>query len=275
MSQHKSTCDEPAGVPGAHGTHCAGIVASQDPLVRGIAPGVTLVDIKVLRSNGSGRSTFIIAGIDSALDLGADVLSMSLGFNHLPASHGGHGWSCPDSTCPLCLAVDNATAEGAVVVVAAGNEHERCQQLRAGGNGLLYDTELGCPGQASRAITVAAHHKMTFAPANFSSSGPSAGGNPKPDLSAPGVSIMSTIPLPRDSNGNPLAGTTPEQRFAAMSGTSMATPIVAGTCALLIEQARQAGQPDDPAAIRGSLLALVQDVGGPTNVVGPGRLKLA
>lgn len=277
VSHRVETCGEPSAIPGAHGTHCAGILASRDSVLSGVAPSVELIDVKVLRSNGSGRHTWIGRGVDEALDLGADILSMSLGFNHLSTSFsGGHGWSCPDGTCPLCLAVDNAVAEGALVVAAAGNEHERCQQARMGGSGLMYDTEIICPGQAASALTVGSHHKKTHAPAWSSSSGPTAYGTAKPDLCAPGVDVLSTIPLPRDAVGVADRNADRSLQFGVMSGTSMATPVVAGACALLIEAARSAGQPDDPRTIRRLLLAHhVESLGGPGNVLGAGRLRMA
>jgi serine protease AprX len=277
VSHQVETCGEPNSVPGAHGTHCAGILASRDSALPGVAPGVELIDVKVLRANGTGRHTWIGQGVDAALDLGANVLSMSLGFNHLPTSFsGGHGWSCPDGTCPLCLAVDNAVAEGALVVAAAGNEHERCQQARMGGSGLMYDTEITCPGHAAGALTVGSHCKKTHGPAWSSSSGPTAYGGAKPDLCAPGVDVLSTIPLPRDGAGVADRNAHRSLQFGVMSGTSMATPAVAGACALLIESSRAAGLAADPGAIRRLLLAgHVQPVGGPANVLGAGRLRLA
>jgi hypothetical protein len=277
VAHQVEACGETTAVPGAHGTHCAGILASRDTVLPGVAPGVQLIDVKVLRANGTGRHTSVGKGVDAALDLGADILSISIGFNHLPPSvPGGHGWSCPDGTCPLCLAVDNAVAEGALVVVAAGNEHARCQQARMGGTSLAYDTELTCPGQAARALTVGSHHKKTHVPAWTSSSGPTAYGTAKPDLCAPGVDVLSTIPLPRDAAGVPEANAPRELQFGARSGTSMATPAVAGACALLIEAARAEGRAADPNTIRSLLLGRhVEAIGGPANVIGAGRLKLA
>lgn len=276
VSGSTETCGETTVIPGSHGTHCAGIIASQDAIVAGVAPGVELIDVKVLRANGSGRHTWITKGVDEALDREVDILNMSLGFNHLPQTvSGGHGWTCRDGTCPLCLAVDNAVAEGALVVVAAGNEHDRCQQARMGGSGLVYDTELACPGQARRAVTVGSHHKLTHAPAWSSSSGPTAYGTPKPDLAAPGVDVLSTIPLPRDASGTPQVNAHRSLQFGTKSGTSMATPVVAGACALLIEQARKAGQGDDPdTVVRTLMTSFVEYGGGPANVVGAGRLRL-
>ena len=236
-----------------------------------------LIDVKVLRANGSGRHTWIGRGVDEALDLGADILSMSLGFDLSPTSfEGGHGWSCPDGACPLCLAVDNAVAEGALVVAAAGNEHARCQQARMGGSGLMYDTELICPGQAVGALTVGSHHKKTHAPAWSSSSGPTAFGTAKPDLCAPGVEVLSTIPLPRDAAGVADRNAHRGLQFGVISGTSMATPAVAGACACSSRPPARAGQPDDPATIRALLLAQhIEPLGGPGNVFGAGRLRMA
>lgn len=270
------TAGESTAIPGSHGTHCAGILASRDPFVPGVAPDIELIDVKVLRANGTGRHTSITKGVDEALDLGVAIMSMSLGFNHLPPTvSGGHGWQCPDGRCPLCLAVDNAVAEGVLAVVAAGNEHERCQQARLGGSGLEYDTEMACPGQAAGALTVGSHHKHTHRPAWTSSSGPTAYGSAKPDLAAPGVDVLSTIPIPRDAQGVAQLNAPRALRFGAKSGTSMATPVVAGICALLIEQARKSGTATDPETIRATLLGNhVSAVGGPSNVLGAGRLAL-
>ena len=232
--------------------------------------------MKVLRANGSGRHTDVARGVDEALDRSADVLSISIAFNHLPPTRlGGHGWKCPDGLCPLCLAVDNAVLEGALAVAAAGNEHDRCQQARLAGDGLLYDTELGCPGHAARTLTVGSHHKLTHAPAYSSSSGPTAYGLPKPELAAPGVEVLSTIPLPRTGFGVAQANAPRDLQFGVKSGTSMATPVVAGVCALLVERARSDGLPDDVDTIRKLLLSTyVEAVGGPPNVLGAGRLRL-
>lgn len=271
-----STCGEPVAIPGSHGTHCAGILASHDQVLRGVAPGIELVDVKVLRANGTGRHTFIVRGIDEALDRDVDICSMSLGFNHLPTdSAGGHGWQCPDGACPMCFAVDNATLEGVLMVVAAGNDHLRAQQLVAGGRGHHYDTEVCCPGQARNALTVGNHTKATFAPYPSSSTGPAAWAGLKPDLVAPGAQILSTIPLPRDAAGTPQVNAPRALQFGLKTGTSMATPAVAGACALLMQRAMETGGPHDPTTIRQALLTRqVVPLGGPANVVGAGRLHL-
>jgi len=272
-----STSGESVELPGQHGTHCAGIVASRDSVFSGVAPGVDLLNIKVLKANGSGRHTNITQGIDAALDEGAQVISLSLGFNHLPVwSSGGHGWSCINGDCPLCTAVDNAvTLDKAVVVVAAGNEHDRAEALRNAGEGDEFDTELACPGQARKAITVGALTKQTFALASFSSRGPTSFNESKPILCAPGVNIRSTIPAPRDGNNQPVPNPQREDLFNRDSGTSMATPFVAGVAALLIQRQTLAGQPWTPEGVRQELLARgVAALSGLPNEVGGGRLSL-
>lgn len=271
-----STSGESYDIPGSHGTHCAGSIASTDAAFPGVAPGVSLINVKVLQHDGRGSSTNITQGVDEALDRDADILSMSLGFNHLPTwSNGGHGWFCQNGRCPLCTAVDNAVALGAVVIVAAGNEHSRAENLRNFGFAKTFDTELGCPGQARDAITVAALTKTTFLPASFSSRGPTAYDDEKPDIAAPGVNITSTVPVPRDSLGNPIANPPRSDLFGRKSGTSMATPIVAGAASLLIQLCNDQGTQWTPASIRSDLLqSSVTPLLSPTNVVGAGRLNL-
>jgi serine protease AprX len=272
-----STCSEPVELPGEHGTHCAGAIGSRDAVFSGVAPGVDLVNVKVLNASGSGRNTFITAGVDAALDHGANVLSMSVGFNHLPTwSDSGHGWSCPLGQCPLCTAVDNAVQLDRVVcVVAAGNNHQRAAAL-AGMTPAAFDTELDCPGQAKEAITVGAITKSTRLAAPFSSHGPTAYGLAKPDLVAPGVNITSTIPIPRDAAGRPVPDPPRARLFGRMSGTSMATPIVAGAVALIIQQVTEQGVSWDPDHVRQELIGeAVAPLADDASIVGHGYLTLA
>ena len=273
-----STSGEDVAIPGRHGTHVAGSIASRDSVYGGVAPGATLLNIKVLDALGRGQHTTIVAGIDAALDRNAHILSMSIGFNHLPTwSQGGHGWACPDGRCPLCTAVNNAvTADGVLAVVAAGNEHRRAQFLRDSGFGASFDTEIACPGHATGALTIGAHLKQTFLTAPFSSRGPTAYGASKPDIAAPGVNVTSSIPVRRDAAGQPVPGLTRGELSDSESGTSMATPIVAGAAALVIQRRLAAGQPTAPADVRGEILGtLFRHLAAPASEVGVGRLSLA
>lgn len=278
VAESVSTSGEDVAVPGRHGTHVAGSLASRDSVYGGVAPGVTLLNVKVLDSLGRGQHTSIVAGIDAALDRRADILSMSIGFNHLPTwSQAGHGWACPDGRCPLCTAVNNAAvADGVLAVVAAGNERRRAQFLRDSGFGLSFDTEMACPGQATHALTVGALTKQTFLTAGFSSRGPTAFGTSKPDIAAPGVNITSAVPVRRDAAGVAVQGLTRGELSGLESGTSMATPIVAGVAALVVQKRRAAGQPVTPADIRGDILrTLFRHLAAPRTEVGVGRLTIA
>lgn len=202
------TSGEGVGTPGNHGTHVAGIIASNDATYRGVAYGASLINGKVLTSGGYGTPTGVITGIQNAIDLGADVINVSLGWSHIY-----HGWQCPDGHCSLCEAVDNAVELGVVVVIAAGNEDSE-----ASGHGA--DTNIRCPGNARGVITVGAMDKSDSM-ADFSSRGPTPYNATKPDICAPGVSIKSTV----TSGG-----------WVSYNGTSMACPHVAGLAALLLQK---------------------------------------
>jgi subtilisin family serine protease len=177
-----------------HGTHVAGIIAANGTL-KGVAPGATLLAYKVLDRSGSGSSSDIIAALERAVADGAGVANLSLG---------GSGY--PDD--PISRAVDNADAAGMLCVVAAGNSGSGYQTVES-------------PGVARSALTVGATDKSDQI-ASYSSRGPvDIGGGAfliKPEMVAPGSTITSTI-----RGGG----------YGAMSGTSMATPHVAGAAALV------------------------------------------
>jgi subtilisin family serine protease len=183
-----------------HGTHVAGIVAGQSDTITGVAPDVTLIAYKVLGATGGGSESNVIAAIERAADPNqdgntadhVDVANLSLG-----------GGGNPDD--PGCVAIDNASAAGITFAISAGN------------SGSGFHT-IGSPGTARSAITVGASD-LGDNIASFSSRGPNMKNIAiKPDVIAPGVSIVSSLP------GN---------RYGSLSGTSMASPHVAGAAALL------------------------------------------
>jgi serine protease AprX len=206
--------NEPVNIPGDHGTHVAGTIASTDAVFRGVAFEADLINIKVLTAAGFGQPQNAIDGLERAVRRNAQVANLSLGWSEI-----SHGWVCNDADCILCQAADNAVRLGVAVVVAAGNEGT------AAGPGQF---NVRHPGAARRVITVAAVDKAKQL-AGFSSIGPGSGRlsptSPiritKPDLAGPGVDIMSSV----------LGG-----GFAAFSGTSMASPHVAGVAALVLER---------------------------------------
>ncbi|AWS46113.1 S8 family serine peptidase [Streptosporangium sp. 'caverna'] len=186
-----------------HGTHVASTIAgtgaASGGTEKGVAPGADLHIGKVLDNAGSGQDSWIIAGMEwAARDQHAKIISMSLG--------GGP----TDGTDPMSQAVNTLSAEtGVLFTIAAGN---------AGPN------TVGTPGAADAALTVGAVDGSDQL-ADFSSQGPRAGDyGLKPELTAPGVDVLAAR-----SQYAPEG----EGFYQTLSGTSMATPHVAGAAALL------------------------------------------
>ncbi|MFH9232946.1 S8 family serine peptidase [Streptomyces sp. PBSH9] len=187
-----------------HGTHVASTIAgsgaASEGANKGVAPAADLLVGKVLGDEGSGADSGIIEAMEWAKAEGADIVSMSLG-SPVP----------DDGTDPMSQAVNSLSADGGpLFVIAAGNAY---------GAGTI-----GSPGSAEQALTVAAVDKQDGR-ADFSSMGPLVRSHGlKPDLSAPGVDIAAAA-------SQSVPGM--EGMYQSMSGTSMATPHVAGAAALL------------------------------------------
>jgi subtilisin family serine protease len=184
-----------------HGTHVASIITGQHEKYTGVAPDTKLLNGKVLNDFGGGAESWIIAGMQWAADKGANVINMSLG-SPFPS----------DGTDAMSLAVNEITAKsGALFVIAAGN---------SGG-------APGSPGAADAALTVGAvDHNEQLAP--FSSRGPRWIDDAiKPDITGPGVNITAA----KATHGQ--IGTPVDATHVSLSGTSMATPHVAGAAAIL------------------------------------------
>ncbi|MGW1884812.1 S8 family serine peptidase [Streptomyces sp. NPDC001970] len=224
-----------------HGTHVASTVggsgAGSDGREKGVAPGADLAVGKVLDDAGSGSESQIIAGMEwAAKDIDAKIVSMSLGSRELS-----------DGTDPMAEAVNALSAQtGALFVIAAGN---------AGAPG-----SLGSPGTADSALTIGAVDSADEA-AYFTSQGPRHGDHAlKPDLSAPGVGILAA--RSQLSSGSGL--------YTAMSGTSMATPHVAGVAALLAEE-----HPDwTGAQLKEALMSSSKPLDASPYVLGAGRVDV-
>ncbi|MCE2572367.1 S8 family serine peptidase [Motilimonas eburnea] len=200
-------CDESLGGDDDHyhGTHVAGTIAALDNNIGvvGVAPGARLWAVKVLDAQGSGSLSGIIAGIDWVVAQGdIEVINMSLG---------GSG-----SSSAMNQAIDSAFNSGVTVVVAAGNSNA--------------DSTNFTPANAPKAITVSALADFDGlagylgAPTCRSDQDDTLAGfsnwGAEVDIAAPGVCILSTYPIERGGYGT-------------ISGTSMASPHVAGAAALL------------------------------------------
>ncbi|WP_371661902.1 S8 family serine peptidase [Streptomyces sp. NBC_00280] len=188
-----------------HGTHVASILAGSGAKsggrYKGVAPGVRLLDGKVLADDGSGAMSTVVSGMQWAVDQGAKVVNLSLGYPDEPGAD------------PLEAAVARLSGK-ALFVVSAGNE---------GGETLTIKS----PGSAPAALTVGAVDKKD-ALAAFSSRGPNRDGLPKPDLTGPGEDITAALTT---QSGEPSG-----EGYTSMSGTSMAAPHVAGAAALVLQQ---------------------------------------
>jgi subtilisin family serine protease len=230
-----------------HGTHVAATIAgtgaAEDGRYRGVAPGADLWIGKVLDDNGSAPSDQIIAGMQWAADSGANIISMSLG-TEFPS----------DGTDPLSIAADELSkSTKALFVVAAGNLGPDEQRITA-------------PGAAERALTVGAVDAKDQA-ASFSSRGPGFGDLAvKPEIVAPGVDVVSARAA-GTSEGNLL-----DEFYTSLSGTSMATPHVAGSAALLAQE-----HPDwTGAQLKAHLVATSKTLPGePVTFQGAGRVDAA
>lgn len=231
-----------------HGTHVAGIIAGNGSSSKGryvgIAPKANILAIKALDENGGGASSNIVEAISYIIETkdkyNTKVINLSIG---TPANN-----VCEKD--PLCRAVEKAVQAGLIVVVAAGN------------SGPERGTILS-PGTSKNAITVGAVDDKrtidtsddTIAP--FSSRGPTNEGYPKPDIVAPGVNINSL-------SNNKLDG------YSALSGTSMATPVVSGAVALLFNKYENI----KPHEVKQKLLKSCIDLNDSIEMQGAGLLNL-
>ena len=222
-----------------HGTHCAGIVAGDGTAgtQTGIAPAAEVMALKVATSYGMVFEIETMQAMQFALQHGADIISMSLGWFYT---------TVPDKQA-WRYTTNNLLAAGVICSICAGNEAWMTHflpvphNIRTPGNcpPPWQHPEQITPGGLSAVITAGSTdyadvkaHTSSIGPATWESTPPwfdyfydsgHSQGLLDPDLTAPGVDILS---LTNTSNIG----------YADMSGTSMATPLIAGTMALMLSK---------------------------------------
>ncbi len=246
----------PAGSTGdleGHGTMVAGLAAGAGSLYPGVARNANLVDLRTTRADGASRTSDVLAATDWILQnkdqYGIKVANYSMR-SARPSSF---------RFDPLDKAVESLWFNGVVVVAAAGNfgVANTPQVMRfAPGNDPFVITVGATQTQST---TTAADD--TLAP--FSAFGHTYDGFSKPDISAPGRMIISTVPM-----GSTLPTTVPERVVAPgymwMSGTSLAAPIVAGAAAQVL-----ANHPSwTPDQVKGALMKTASKLPAVSNYAG-------
>ena len=236
-----------------HGTHVAGIIAGNGynstgaqftQTFKGIAANANIINLRVLDGNGQGTDSSVIDAINTAILLklvyNIRVINLSLG-RPVYESY---------TLDPLCQAVEAAYRAGIVVVVAAGNNG---RDNTYGTNGYATIT---APGNDPYVITVGAMKSMGTPTreddqiASYSSKGPTLIDHiAKPDIVAPGNKVVSILAAPGAFLATHFTANTVPQNcytasgatsgsmaYFALSGTSMATPVVSGAAAILLQQ---------------------------------------
>ncbi|MGV3560403.1 S8 family peptidase [Larkinella arboricola] len=241
------------GDPHGHGTHCAGTIfgrATNNTRI-GVAPGVEKALIgKVLGQNGGGSSDQIVSAIQWAGQNGANVISMSLGMDfpgfvkqligqgypaELATSYALEGYRANVQLFERLAAlirIQGSFSQATILIAAAGNESQRDVNPD-------FEISVSPPAVSEGIVSVAALGESTqgFIVAPFSNTGA--------NISGPGVKILSAKP-----GGG----------FAQMSGTSMATPHVAGVAALWAEKIMKTGLLT-PATLMAKLVASGTETG--------------
>ncbi len=235
----------PLGTPthdsGDHGTHTAGTICGRNfrGVNIGVAPKAQLVSALVLNGT-SGSFAQIVAGMQWVVSKGVQVINMSLG---------GIGY-----TTLWNLPVMNATLSGALVVASIGNSGHGTSggpgnDLFSLGVGATHYKDVAAGFSGGETLVQVWHDVLSpiYGPLTYM----------KPDISAPGVQVLSSIP---------------GEQIAAFNGTSMAAPHVTGSVALLLSAAP--GLIGDPFAVRSILLGTIEDYGesGRDQRFGFGRL---
>lgn len=209
-----------------HGTFVAGLIAGtgagSSGSIKGVAPGAKIVSLKIAGADGTTDVTRVLEALEWIVDFkdayGIRVVNLSLGF------------STPQSYLvdPLDFAVERVWNAGIVVVAAAGNGNNVPGSITAPGN----DPFVITVGSSNDKTTLALSDDKL---ATFSSVGPTLDGYPKPEILAPGRSVVSSR-----SPGSTIDVTYPDSEIGSLyakgSGTSFSSAIASGVAALVIQR---------------------------------------
>lgn len=231
-----------------HGTHISGIIGgsglSSDGQYQGVAPGCSLISVKVLDQKGNGYASDVLSGLkwiyQHREEYGIRIINISVG------SFTKKGMS---EESALVKGVDAAWDAGFVVIVAAGNNGPGIHTITTPGISRKVIT-VGCSDDYKE-VDVAGSRMI-----DYSGRGPTNACVCKPDLVAPGSSIISCANRPSG--------------YTVKSGTSMSTPLVSGAIALLLEKYPYMTNKDVKLHLREKAV----DLGLPRNQQGWGMLDV-
>ena len=231
--------------PAGHGTFIAGLVAANGS-TRGVAPGASLVSLRVLDAQGNGKLSGVVKAFDWLLRngkrLGVRVLNVS--------------WGAPQATSYhkdlLSALVEAAWFSGITVVVAVGNDGPDAGTVTA-------------PATDPFVVSVGSYNDMGTlltsddVASTFTARGPTLDGFAKPDTLAPGEHVLGLRVsglVYSDASGAPIGSTT--DRYIHMTGTSASSAFVTGVAAL-VKAARPSATPND---VKGAIVASGRQVQG-------------
>ena len=237
----------------SHGTHVMGVLGGSGKRsggrYEGVAPGASLIGVKVLDREGNGSVTDLLRGLSWVRKqkdrYGIRIVNISVG--SVPKRETAE-------TSALVRGVEAAWADGLVVIVAAGNEGPEARSVTTPGISRKVIT-VGCSDD-QQAVRVGGVSMV-----DYSGRGPTGSCVCKPDVVAPGAAVVSCcIPSVRKNH-----------YYGIKSGTSMATPVVSGAAALLLEKYPYF----TPKEVKLRLLERARDLGLPRNQQGRGMVDLA